>query len=114
MGVANKVLDFAIFFILYQFLGVSPVIAHVAGFCVAFINSFALNSLWTFKALNKDQVFKQFVSFGVVSAVGLILSTLVVWFASQYLHPYIAKALATVLVMCWNYVGSWLFVFKGR
>ncbi|HEX3095607.1 MAG TPA: GtrA family protein [Patescibacteria group bacterium] len=66
----------------------------------------------------------QFASFIVVSIVGLIINSVIIVVAAQYITPYlefsinadsiknVAKVLATVVSLVWNFIGYKLIVFK--
>lgn len=112
VGVLNTVLDFAAFFVFYNLFGFWFVAAHLMAFAIALANSFIFNAVWTFKNLKRDQLTKQVSVFVLVGLTGLLLSTLVIYFAQKFMWVYYAKVLAMAVSLIWNYVGSWLFVFK--
>ncbi len=112
VGAINTVIDFGIFFILHDIFAVMFVVAHISAFFVALANSFYFNAIWTFKNLKKDQLIRQITSFVIIGLIGLLLSTLTIYFANQFMWVYFAKVLAMGVSFVWNYVGSWLFVFK--
>lgn len=112
VGVINTVIDFSIFFILHDLFGVMFVIAHVSAFFVALANSFYFNAIWTFKNLKRDQLVKQISAFVIIGVMGLVLSTLTIYAANHFMWVYYAKILAMAVSLIWNYVGSWIFVFK--
>ncbi|MGH1404491.1 MAG: GtrA family protein [Alphaproteobacteria bacterium] len=112
VGALNTIIDFSIFFVLNDIVGIGFVGAHICAFFVALANSFIINALWTFKNLKRDQLIKQISSFVVIGLIGLILSTLTIYIVGSYTNVYLAKILAMFVSFSWNYVGSWLFVFK--
>lgn len=112
VGVVNTVIDFAVFFILHDLFGVMFVIAHISAFFVALANSFYFNAIWTFKNLKKDQLVRQVSYFVLIGVIGLLLSTLTIFIANHFMWVYFAKILAMGVSLVWNYIGSWLFVFK--
>ena len=94
---------------------------------VAFIISEV--ALWILFGLTSRQagphIGHQFITFLVVSIIGLLLNSLVVVVATHYLSPLlsghginadtiknIAKALATGVSLVWNFIGYKLIVFK--
>jgi len=114
VGLVNTLIDFFIFYILHDLFDVMFVYAHITAFFIALTNSFYFNAIWTFKNLKRDQLVKQITSFVAVGFSGLILSTLTIYFANQFMWVYFAKILAMGVSLIWNYVGSWLFVFKEK
>lgn len=112
VGTLNTVLDFFAFFVFYNLFGFWFVIAHLLAFFIALTNSFLLNALWTFKNLKHDQLIKQIGTFIVIGLTGLILSTIVIFVAQKFMWVYAAKILAMVVSLIWNYIGSYIFVFR--
>lgn len=112
VGVVNTLIDFSVFYVLHDIFGAYFIFAHIAAFFVALVNSFIFNALWTFKNLKRDQLLKQVFSFVIIGLIGLGLSTVSIYVASMYISIYPAKILAMLVSFVWNYVGSWLFVFK--
>lgn len=112
VGILNTVLDFAAFFVFYNLFGLWFVAAHLMAFAIALANSFIFNALWTFKNLKRDQLIKQVSVFVIIGVIGLVFSTIVIFIAQQFMWVYYAKILAMAVSLIWNYVGSWLFVFK--
>lgn len=121
VGVLNTAIDFAVFAALFYGFGVYYVFSHIFAFLVANANSFALNSVWTFKALRRDAWWRQAGVFFVISLCGLGLSTLALYLAvgafallvpGLWLPHVWGKVIASGVSMVWNYIGSWLFVFK--
>lgn len=121
VGVLNTLIDFTVFAVLLYGFGVYFVFAHIFGFLAANINSFVLNSVWTFKGLRRQIWWRQAGIFFIISLCGLGLSTLTLYlvvgaFAAilpgLWLPHVWAKMFASGVSMVWNYSGSWLFVFK--
>lgn len=114
VGLINTFIDFGIFVFLFYVAGFSGVSAHICAFFVALSNSFVFNALWTFKNLKRDQLIKQVSAFIIVGLIGLALSTPVVKYLSFWIHPLLAKVAAMFVSFTWNYIGSWIFVFKDE
>ncbi len=112
VGAINTVIDFAVFFFLYNWFGVPILVAHVLAFFTAMANSFIMNALWTFKKLKREQLVEQVSSFFILSLMGLVLSSLAIYIASFYMHGVLAKVLAVFVSFAWNYVGCKFVVFK--
>ena len=113
VGGINTVIDFSAFYLLFEVFGIGFVIAHIGAFSVAVINSFVFNAIWTFKNLKRGQLFKQVAMFLVIAVFGLGLSTLTIYLCAPYMNIYLAKIAAMAVSLVWNYVGSWLFVFRS-
>ena len=96
VGIFNTIIDFSVFFVLVEVFSFGLVIANFIAFSVAVINSYFCNKKWTFSATNtKTTLIPQLPLFVMVSFVGVILSTTVLWLLSNYTAVWIAKILAT-------------------
>ena len=120
VGAANTALDFAILFILVAF-GLDKIPANYISTGVSFIFSFFVNKSFTFK--NKTgNAKKQFGIFLLVTITGLwVLQPIIIWITTSTLEQYvsnesyllfIAKLIATVGSLTWNYFLYSRLVFK--
>lgn len=120
VGGTNTVLDFALLF-LFTGLGLNKFLANTLSTGVAFIFSFFANRSFTFK--NKSaNVKRQFIWFSIITLSGLwLLQPLIIWLSTGFLESYtdneqlvlfIAKLIATVFSLVWNYLLYSKVVFK--
>lgn len=120
VGGGNTLLDFVLLF-LFTGLGVNKFVANYLSTGISMIVSFFVNKSFTFK--NKTgNAKKQFVAFLVVTIIGLwVIQPLVIWVVTHLLTPYvpneeinlfIAKLIATVASLVWNYLLYSRLVFK--
>jgi putative flippase GtrA len=120
VGIANTALDFILLF-LFVGLGVDKIVANYFSTSIAFIFSFFVNKKFTFK--NTDgNVKRQFALFILVTIIGLwVIQPLVIaavtsipvdasWPKEGIL--FIAKVIATVASLIWNYLFYSRLVFK--
>lgn len=122
IGGINTVLDFVLLFF-FVGLGVDKIIANYFSTGVTMIISFFANKSYTFKN-NSPATKKQFGLFIVVTASGLwALQPLIIWLVSTSLHDsianqsillFIAKLIATVASLLWNYLFYSRLVFNRR
>ena len=120
VGGTNTAIDFIILFGL-TFLGIDKIVANFFSTGVALIFSFFANKTFTFKDKSENAK-KQFVLFLVITLFGLwIIQPLVIWGMTSLLEPFItneainlfiAKLVATVASLIWNYLFYSRFVFK--
>lgn len=119
IGGINTALDFGILFLLTA-LGLDKLVANFFSTSVAFVFSFFANRTFTFKSTGSAK--KQFLPFLIVTLIGLwILQPLVILAITQLLHSldqaialFIAKLIATVVSLIWNYILYSRFVFKKK
>lgn len=120
VGGANTVIDFAILF-LGTNLGLPAVAANYISTSIALLFSFFANKSFTFKNTSTSSG-RQFIAFLVVTLIGLwVLQPIVIHFStlalseaglSAALTLFVAKCLATVISLVWNYLLYAKFVFK--
>lgn len=120
VGGVNTAIDFGILFLL-TFLGMDKIVANFFSTGVALIFSFFANKTFTFKEQSGNAK-KQFIYFLVITLFGLwVIQPLVIWGATslmasfipnEAINLFIAKLIATVASLIWNYVLYSRIVFK--
>jgi putative flippase GtrA len=122
VGVLNTAIDFGILNYLSILTGITGgtrvIPLNVLSFSVAVLNSYWWNKNWVFEGKKKAN----FVSFLIVSAIGIAINTGVVFAISTFIPApsgissglwlNLGKILATVLSLAWNFLGYRLVVFK--
>ena len=122
IGGFNTALDFAILFGL-KFFGVPELVANSFSTGTTFIISFILNKKITFKSTGKtrQQLAHEMILFTVVTLFGLwAILTFIIWalkpiflpILSENLALFLAKIIATIFSMIWNFILYKKVVFK--
>lgn len=117
VGGTNTAIDFGILFLLNG-IGLNKYVANIISTSVAFIFSFFANRHFTFKS--KKNARKQIIPFLAVTLTGLwVLQPVVMWATllplqhiNQTIALFIAKLIATIVSLIWNYILYSRFVFK--
>ena len=128
IGSANFAVDFGVLNLLIFLTGIASgwlfTLFKSISFMVAVTNSFFWNKLWAFKKKDKNvkESGKEFMQFLAVSVIGLILNAGTASFIVNVIGPQagisiktwanIATAVASVVVLTWNFVGYKFWVFK--
>lgn len=120
VGGFNTALDFIILFGLV-FLGLDKIPANYISTTVTMVISFFLNKEFTFKSKDKASK-RQFILFLAITAFGLwVIQPIVILFVSWLLGStgwaapiilFIAKLVATIASLIWNFVLYSRVVFK--
>ncbi len=115
VGLANTIADFLIFWALIA-AGTPPAPANVAGFLVANLQSYLLNSHITFRAEGRPAAvsFSGYGKFLAAHAISLALSTILIVVLADRVGPLPAKAASIAFTFLWNYAMSARFVFARR
>lgn len=124
-GVLNTLIDIGVLNFLMRTTGIvlgnGLILLNIISFSLATINSYFWNKFWAFE--NKESAKgKEFVSFFVVSLIGMGINTGIVYLGSNFISPFfglsdaawvnVIKILATFVSMVWNFVGYKFIVFK--
>lgn len=118
IGGINTGIDFALL-VLLNSVGVNKYIANFISTSAAFIFSFFANRTFTFKSSGDAK--KQAIPFLIVTLSGLwILQPLIIWLCTplfnslnQEIALLLAKLIATIASLIWNYVLYSRIVFKS-
>ncbi len=124
VGVLNTAIDFGVLNALIALTSITAGIGiiglNVLSFLVAVTNSYFWNKQWVFSAGKKGN----FVTFLVVTLIGLSINTGTVYILTTYLGPdsnssqtqwaNLAKVIATCFSLMWNFVGYKLIVFVKK
>lgn len=122
VGVLNTVIDFGILNLLITLTGIQAgfgiIPLNLASFTLATINSYFWSKYWVFVGAKKSK----FIIFLVVSVLGILLNTAVVFLLTTFVPPpvhmsatvwaNVAKIVATLVSLVWNFLGYKLVVFK--
>jgi putative flippase GtrA len=121
VGGANTALDFGILLIITNFFGINSIPANYISTSVSFVFSFFVNKSFTFKSTTGN-VKKQFALFIIVTIIGLwIIQPAIIWAVensvaslnwNENVTLIVAKLIATVASLIWNYLFYSRLVFK--
>lgn len=129
VGAMNTGIDFAVLNLLMWLTGVYKggviILLNAIAFSAAVINSYLWNKYWTFKAKEAkeaSQMAKEFSQFVIISLVGILINTSVVYGVTTFITPFfglsqelwanLAKITATGFSLVWNFAGYKFIVFK--
>lgn len=113
-GVSGLIIDFALTWLFKDELEFNKFIANGIGFTAAVTSNYIIHRNWTFKA-NKSKPGLQFTAFFIVSLIGLLLNSVIIYLLDNLLSVnfYVSKAIAIFIVFFWNFSANYFFVFKS-
>ncbi len=125
VGVANTVVDYAVFWLLGTLLGIPETVAQIFSYSAGTANSFLCNRFFTFRDHTTQKPARELARFIVVNLASLAVSTLLVfclidrlplvWAPARAGYWWIlAKLFITGVTLVINYLGSRLFVWKEK
>ncbi len=114
VGFSGTVIDFGLTWLGKEIFKIPKFIANAIGFVVAATSNYILNRIWTWGSTN-EQVGVEYTKFFVVSLIGLGINTLIIYLIHEKLkwNFYIAKVIATGVVMLWNFFANNFFTFAS-
>ena len=137
VGVVGALIDFGLLNLLVQLAGLPKVAANACSFTVAVISNFIWNRLWVYPETRGEPLRKQFVQFVLVNVAGLAINTAIFYASDRWLlgeagllagpvgtlaraigmaHFDLAyngaKAIATGVVLFWNFFINRLWTFR--
>lgn len=120
VGVLGTLVDFVVFALTFQVLGVPMVLANVFSYSCGILNNYILHQRWTYADRPRNAVSLQAAQFILVSLSALLLNTALIFWLSPLVAQLIAetyanltaKVVATVLVVGWNFVANNFWTFR--
>lgn len=125
VGASGAVIDFGLTAICKGIFGIPELLSNAIGFTVAATSNYFLNRVWTWRSTSKE-VGIEYAKFFFVSLVGLGLNSLIVFLLKDIsIVPrfvetnidwdfWVAKIIATGIVMVWNFLANNLFTFRKQ
>jgi putative flippase GtrA len=112
VGFSGMGIDFGITWLLKEKARINKYVANSTGFVLAATSNYIWNRVWTFQSENSQIVF-EYLSFIIISVVGLGINNLVVFLFSDKLkfNFYFSKLIAIGVVTIWNFIMNYLITF---
>lgn len=110
VGTVGTAAHFAVLILLVRLLATGPVSASVAGFVTGALVNYGLNYHVTFRSRNPHT--SALPKFLAVALAGLCLNTTIMAQATAKLHYLFSQALATAVVLGWNFVCNRIWTFR--
>ncbi len=114
VGGTSFVLDYLIYFVLYNFVGIGTWYANAISVFTAFWYNFLLNRIWSFKS--NEPFFKQISYYLVLMFFNMLFSS---WFIDiMYIrfdiNPNFSKVIAMCIIVAWNFIIYKTIIFKSK
>lgn len=115
VGATAFLIDYGILMLLTKYAMFNHLLANVISFTISVLNNYYLSTTWVFESQQKQSQPVVLVVFIVMSVIGLLLNTAVIFVCVDYLKIFsltISKVLATGVVMVYNFVSRKIY-FEG-
>ena len=117
-GALTTLVNFLVYFPLYNWAHVSATVSNLIAWVVAVLFAYLTNKPFVFKSndWSKKTVIPEFAKFVGCRVGSGALETVVIWLSVDVLlwNGNLMKALVSVLVVVLNYIGSKCFVFTKK
>jgi len=106
-GAISFLVDYGILYALTEFCGVNYLLSSAISFCASVAVNYVICVKWVFEGAKNTNSRAKAVFIGS-SVVGLLLNQLFMWLFVEKCGIYymLAKVIATLLVMIWNYIAK--------
>jgi putative flippase GtrA len=110
VGFSGMVIDFSITILLKEKIKIHRYIASSAGFTIAASSNYLFNRIWTFGSDN-PRVLVEYGTFILISVIGLAINNLFLFIFERKAKFYLAKFLAIIVTMIWNFFANYFVTF---
>lgn len=114
VGTSGTILDLGILYALVEYAHLPVIPASIISFVIAAFNNFLWNKIWTFQD-RSARVIKQYIKFMIVSVMGLLLNTSILFVAVHLLLIWYvaAKLFASGVILLWNFAINKFWTFRS-
>lgn len=137
VGTIGTLIDFGFFNLFHNVIGIHQVIANTLSISLAIVNNYVLSRFWVYPETRKRQGGRKFAQFIVVSLIAWALNTGILWGTERWvfgeagllaalvaplalaagtphgvLSSNMAKAIATAIVLFWNFFANRFWTFR--
>lgn len=112
VGFSGLLIDFGVTWLIKEQLKGNKYLANSLGFSFAVINNYLWNKYWTFQDANPAML-EQFGKFLAISIIGLLINNLVIYILNRHMNFYLAKLIAIIVVVIWNFIMNYTYAFAS-
>jgi putative flippase GtrA len=112
VGVVATAVDFCLLILLTEAFGLNYLVSATISFSVSVFVNYLASMRFVFARKKDISRTKEFAIFLTLSIVGLLINSACMWFGVEALSAdyRIAKVLATIIVMAWNFISRKVFL----
>lgn len=107
-------IDYGVLIFATETLGLYYLLSSALSFSVSTIFNYILSISWVFRVDKSSNPMAHFIVFVILSIIGLAFNQVIMWLCVESLgiHYIIAKVVATLLVMIYNFISRLLILEK--
>lgn len=113
VGTVATVVDMGGFYILNENFGIHYLVSNIFSFICGLLTNFMLSYIWVFTKKGESKKVYDFTLFSVIGLIGLGFNSTIIFVLVEFLRMWemYAKAIATGVVLFWNFFARKRFVF---
>ena len=114
IGLMAMAIDLGIYFYLYNFLKLPPILSLIIAVSVAIIFGFVMNQKYNFKV--KDAIWKRFISYASINSTGLLAGVAVMYIFNSLLNydANIVRIISLFFIVGGQYLMNRIFSFNDK
>jgi putative flippase GtrA len=107
-------IDTGCLYLLHNHLAVNYLAAAVVGFLLGLLTNYLISIMWIFESTGKTK--EEVLLFSMIGVGGLAWTELILWLSVRVAHTpvMIAKGIALIVVLVWNFGMRKKFVFASQ
>jgi putative flippase GtrA len=121
VGTIGALVDFSILNLMHKVFNWSLLASNSLSFTCAVFSNFTWNRLWTFPESRERPIRSQLPQFALVNVIGLGINNVVLVNLAALFSPFIpdpfdynlAKAIAIIIVLFWNFGINRIWTYRG-
>lgn len=114
VGGTATIIDWAIYYILYNYLHLNPLLGNIISFSISVIYNYIASIKWVFEVNTDKSKKRMFTEFMIFSIIGLLLTEVFLWIGIDLMsiNEMIVKVFTTAVVMVFNFITRKIFLEK--
>jgi len=115
VGLASFAIDYGLYVLLFQVLGVHYLVASTISFSVSLIVNYILTLKFVFDARAERRIVREFLAYIGLNIIALGLNQLILYLAVDVFgaSPFVGKLIATAIVLVYNFISRKLLIERA-
>ncbi len=115
VGGAAFIVDYGLLVILTELFNFHYLLSATISFIAGLVVNYLISISWIFKNSKLSNTILEFLIYGAIGVVGLLLNNVLLYFFTDIIHIHymISKLITAALVMIWNFFGRRIILFNN-
>lgn len=114
VGGVSFAVDYGLLYVLTECYGFHYLLSATISFIAGLAVNYLISIRWVFGKSKLSSRAAEFVVYGIIGVVGLLLNNLLLYLFTDHLHLHymLSKLIAAAIVLAWNFLGRKIILFK--